>query len=157
MFLTIHCTVGAIAGKYANNILLAFLSGFILHFIFDAIPHGDEKLLDDHNHPRKKELILVASIAMLDGIVFLLTIGALWYFGKMPADWAVLSGVVGGAVPDLNSGFYLLTKSKIFKPLFDFHFKIHTLIKKIELTLIQGIIFQIAIEAAIIAGIFYLP
>ena len=154
MFSTVHGTVGAIIGKSTGNIWLAFFGGIIAHFLLDAIPHGDEKLVADLTNPTRAEILKVAFIATIDSLITLIILLALWYAGKLPADWAVLSGVVGGILPDLNSAYYFLShRHPVFKPLFDLHFKFHKLFERFEMSLTAGIIFQIAIEGLLIGFI----
>ncbi len=151
MFSTVHGTVGAIIGQSTGNIWLAFFGGLISHFLLDAIPHGDEKLITDLTKPTKREIFKVGVIAILDNLLLLALLAALLYTGKLPAEWAVLSGVVGGILPDVNSAYYFLTRRcPIFKPMFDLHFWFHRLFIHFEMTLWQGIIFQLLIEAALI-------
>ena len=44
MFLTVHSAVGLVIPHYVKNPFLAFFAGFILHYVFDIIPHGDTKI-----------------------------------------------------------------------------------------------------------------
>ncbi len=153
MFSTIHGTTGALAAKYSGNIFIGFFTAIFLHFIFDLIPHGDENLFDDPKNPSKKELNFVVVIATLDMIIMSLILTILCYFEKLPVDLIIAFGVFGGLLPDLINAVYILFKIKFLRPLMDFHEKIHNTIP-FKLTLIQGIIFQVFVEAALLSLVF---
>jgi len=157
MFSTIHGTVGAIIGKTTGNVFLGFAGGILAHYIFDAIPHGDEKLIAISGQPTPREIKKIGLIAVLDAIMMLIILGLLAYLGKIPADWVIAFSVLGGLLPDIDNAFYLLLRQpKILKSHFDLHFKMHSLLQKYELTLVQGVILQLLIEAGLIGIIFSL-
>ena len=149
MFSTIHGTTGAIVAKYSGNIFLGFILAIIMHFVFDFIPHGDEKLIKDPLKPTKQELNFVAVIATLDMIILIIIMGILMYFNKLPADLIIAFGILGGLLPDLINAACIILKFKFLRPLLKFHEKIHNIIK-FEMTLVQGLIFQIVIESLLI-------
>jgi hypothetical protein len=47
MTLTTHATLGAVIGRATGNPVLAFIFGFISHFLIDMVPHGDTGLADN--------------------------------------------------------------------------------------------------------------
>lgn len=153
MFSTIHGTTGALAAKYSGNIFIGFFIAILLHFIFDFIPHGDENLIDDPKNPTKKELKFVAVIATLDIIIMSLILTLLVYLKKMPVDLIIAFGVFGGLLPDLINAICILFKLKFLRPLLNFHEKIHNILP-LKLTLIQGLIFQIFVETALLILVF---
>ncbi|MFA6322729.1 MAG: hypothetical protein WCX71_04620 [Candidatus Buchananbacteria bacterium] len=152
MFSTVHGTVGAIIGKATGNIFLGFAGGFLAHFLFDAIPHGDENLIADADHITPAEIRYAGAIGIIDLLVMIFLLIVLNQFGQLPTEWAVLSGMVGGLFPDFLNGCYMILKWKIFKPISDIHFGFHKILTKRELTLKQGLIVQ-TITLTIILGV----
>src|SRR3989344_4940192 len=122
MFLTVHGTAGAIIGLQTGNPLLAFLFGLISHYIFDMIPHGDEKMIADHQNVSPQEIKKIAQIGSIDGLTMLFLLGGLLYSGRLPLDLAVLFGVAGGILPDFLNAFFAVDKFKGFKFLLSFFF-----------------------------------
>jgi hypothetical protein len=93
-----HASVGAVAGEFIPNPLLAFLVGIILHFIFDKIPHFWPK------ESSKKGLIIV-----LDTIFSVLFIISLFFF-PIKNQASVIAGAAGGVSVDFY--FVLIMRSQ---------------------------------------------
>ena len=150
MFLTVHGTVGAIIGLQTGNPLLAFLFGLISHYIFDMIPHGDEKMIADHQNVSPQEIKKIAQIGSIDGLTMLFLLGGLLYSGRLPLDLAVLFGVAGGILPDFLNAFYQLLKFKWLKFHYDFHLWLHGVLKKFAVSFKTGLAIQAAILAVLL-------
>ena len=64
MFLTVHATAAVLITQKISNPLLAFIIGFISHYILDAIPHGDDKIFE--RWQGKAQLRVMALVAAVD-------------------------------------------------------------------------------------------
>ena len=117
MTLATHAVVGgAVAALFPNHPITAFIAGFFSHFILDAIPHWDYKLLSVYANPDKlggserikadKYFILDLMRIGCDAILGLLIIFILWnlvIFG----DWRILIlGAIGSMLPDFLQFVY---------------------------------------------------
>jgi hypothetical protein len=92
VLLTNHVLSGALIGALARRPLPAFAAGVASHFALDAIPHwGDWG-------SRRRFL----RVAAADGLVSLAAVGTI--AAASPADrrLAVLAGMAGAALPDLD-------------------------------------------------------
>lgn len=150
MFLTIHGAAGAIIGLHSGNIWLAFLGGLLSHYIFDLIPHGDEKMIADHQNVSLKEIKKIAQIGAIDGALMLSLLGSLYYYGWLPLDWAVLFGAAGGILPDFLNAFYQLLKFNWLKFHYDFHLKIHGILDRFAVSFKTGLVIQAAVLAVLL-------
>lgn len=99
MLLSVHATVGAIIGENVGTPLLAFILGFISHFILDIIPHGDEELIKAYRNDFKNRGMLYLIIFDLISTITLLAL--LFLFHKISFNYTVIWGIIGGVVPDL--------------------------------------------------------
>ena len=146
MFLTVHSSSGLIIGSLTGNPILAFLFGLISHFIIDAIPHGDTSLR--HGRDEKQRISIMAKIGSADSIITISYLLIIFYFHKELLTLSIILAVIGALLPDFISGFYMLTKIKILKPIYWLNDHAHIIeIKKIHLPTKQlfwgGFIFQI--------------
>ena len=92
MLLTNHVLSGALIGALARRPLPAFAAGVASHFVLDAVPHwGDWG-------SRRRFL----RVAMADGLVSLAVAGALAAVCPAERRPAVLAGMAGAALPDLD-------------------------------------------------------
>jgi len=148
MFLTVHGAIGIIIGQHIKSPVLAFLAGFISHYLSDIIPHGDT------NAPEKwKNPIHIATAAFIDSIILLVF---LLYLGTKVniLNLATVSAFFGSLLPDFLQGFYFLSNKKIFRRHQSFHNFFHFLIaEKFEWKFNQGIIFQLIIFIILITFI----
>lgn len=150
MFLTVHGAAGVLIGLQTGNPFLAFILGLLAHYFFDAIPHGDEKMIADHYNVTREEIKKMVRIAIGDGLILLLFLFILYYRGKIPASWPVLAGVIGGILPDFLNGFYYLLKFKWLKFHYDFHLWIHGVLDKFAVSFKTGLVIQAAILAILV-------
>ncbi len=98
MLLSVHATVGAIIGEQVNTPLLAFILGFISHFILDIIPHGDEELIKAYRNDFKNRGMLYLIIFDLISTAVLLFL--LFFFQQISFSYTVIWGIIGGVIPD---------------------------------------------------------
>ncbi|MFH1405229.1 MAG: hypothetical protein ABIH21_04005 [Patescibacteria group bacterium] len=126
MTLTTHATIGAVIGRATGNPLLAFFIGFISHFIFDIIPHGDSKLAKDYYVLKKKKKKAFAFVT-IDGVIALFLVLILANIKDIVDIRLYTWGVVGAVLPDLLVGLNDITKTKFLKKFHKLHFYFHNL------------------------------
>jgi hypothetical protein len=142
MFLTVHSSIGLTVSHYLTNPFLAFLSGFIFHYLSDIIPHGDTKA------PKHFYNLIFITLAGLIDLFFLSLFLLVIMLSRH--SWLSLSeiaAILGSIIPDSFQLLYFkYPKNKIFGKIHQVHSFFHNLIsKKLEFSLVGGIIFQILI------------
>lgn len=105
MLSSTHSFVGAAAGKYIPNPIVAFIVGILLHFVFDKVPHF---------WPNQKKyqgvMLILDTIASISIIAFLL------FYPDIPNRPGIVGGAMGGAFVDLCLVLTpILNKSKLAK------------------------------------------
>ena len=110
MFLTTHTVVSFATLKITQNPIALFILNFLLHYVLDAIPHGDWGYIKGFKN-QKINYILMAFLDML--FVIIITISYL--NSNTYSDIAILSAIIGSILPDILWGLYDLTKIKILK------------------------------------------
>jgi len=117
-----HIVAGGVVGSYIGNPFLAFLVGFILHFILDAIPHFDT--IGDNILSFKQMSLIIADL--LIGVALIIYVIKPDLSPGSPFIW----GAVGGMLPDLldNVPFWrnAFRKSKVGGKIHNFHGKIQS-------------------------------
>ncbi len=92
MLLTNHVLSGALIGALARRPLPAFAAGVASHFVLDAVPHwGDWG--SQHRFLR---------VAVPDGLTSLAAMGAIAAVSSSDRRMAVLAGMAGAALPDID-------------------------------------------------------
>ncbi len=90
MLVTNHALSGAVIGAVARRPVPALLLGVASHFVLDAVPHwgkfGDGLL----------------RVAVPDGLIGLATLGAMAAVAPAGRRTAVLAGMAGAVLPDLD-------------------------------------------------------
>jgi len=141
MILSPHALAGAtIASTFHFSPVIAFFAGFASHFILDMLPHWDYKLrsaeLDELN-PLNNDIIvgrkfifdlLVMGIDVSLGFFF----AGLFFVGRGPVSTlAIVSGAVGGVLPDALQFVYMKFRIEPFTKIQRLHLFMHSG-KKIE-------------------------
>ena len=124
MTLTTHATLGAVIGRATGNPALAFVFGFISHFLIDMIPHGDTGLADNFRvrHYHRKRAVAYVAVDAVFALFFVLLLANTRDIDSMRTfSW----GIVGGVLPDLLVGLYDLTKSPMLRWFNKMHFFFH--------------------------------
>jgi len=116
MTLTAHTAVGIFIGKYASNPFLAFLFGFLSHFILDAIPHIDEGIFI------QKYLYYAAFIDIFLSIIFIF---CFFRFTRSTHSLKIGWAILGSALPDILTFFYYGLNLKFLKGFYNLHQIIH--------------------------------
>ena len=92
MLLINHVLSGALIGALTRRPLPAFAAGVASHFVLDAVPHWG-KWGSRHRFLR---------VAVWDGLVSLAAMGAFAAVSPPDRRLAVLAGMAGAALPDLD-------------------------------------------------------
>ena len=148
MFLTIHTTAGVIIGHEVNNIGLAFLLGFVSHFLLDLVPHGDQEL-GKNNSPAGLKLLL--KIGIVDAI---LVIGLMAYLFIIKPELQtpfVVFGVIGALLPDALNALAVFFKPKFLDGYRAIHVKLHYLWNGFTINIKQGLALQLIFLTAFMA------
>ncbi len=90
MLVTNHVLSGAVIGAATRRILPAFLLGIASHFALDAVPHWGDRSMT------------LMQVAVPDGLAGLAVMGAMTAVAPRGSRAAVLAGMAGAALPDLN-------------------------------------------------------
>lgn len=120
MFLTVHTIAGAAIANFAPNIFLAFIGGFLSHFLLDMIPHGDEKL----NIPKdkKEQIFRLIKFTALDLVIVFLLFATLLRPLLLAKPLIIITGVFASMLPDFLMAIHILMPSVFTRA----YSKIHT-------------------------------
>jgi hypothetical protein len=151
-----HAIAGAaVAELFPSNPTAAFIAAFLSHFVMDAIPHWNYKLLSHKKNPSDplngdmvmgKKFIIDISKIFLDfssGIILSLLLF------KHQSDYQasiLILGALGGMLPDALQFAYWKLKIEPFRSLQKLHRWVHT-----KHEIINHPIFGVISQAAIIA------
>lgn len=116
MLVTNHVLSGALIGALTRNPLLAFPLGIASHLALDAAPHWGK--WDNRRH--------FLRVAAADGLTGLVTMAAAAAVADPRQRAAVVAGMVGAALPDLNKPAKLFFGRSPFPTRFE---KIHARIQ----------------------------
>ncbi len=92
MLLTNHVLSGALIGALARRPLPAFAAGVVSHFVLDTVPHWGQW----ENERR------FLQVAVPDGLIGLAALGAFAAVSPPDRRLAVVAGMSGAALPDLD-------------------------------------------------------
>lgn len=124
MTLTTHATLGAVIGHAVGNPVLAFVFGFISHFLIDMIPHGDTGISDNFRVHKRRQKQAVAYV-VVDAIVALFFVLLLANTRDIDSMRTFTWGIIGGVLPDLVVGLYEVTKTPLLRWFNTLHFFFH--------------------------------
>ncbi|MFH0874175.1 MAG: hypothetical protein V1846_05055 [Candidatus Komeilibacteria bacterium] len=164
MYLTVHAAVGTLIASQTNSPLVAFVGGFVSHFILDFIPHGDEEVYDwYHGHMGRLALILLLD---LSAFILYLSLVRPDLLGR-PIPFVYWVGIGGAVLPDFIAGLTMLAEAQkrrssefitvlalpqLAAAINKLHFSFHQYLThhwKIRIGVIPGIIWQIIILCVI--------
>jgi hypothetical protein len=148
MTLTTHATLGAVIGKATGNPLLAFVFGFLTHFLIDLVPHGDTGLSDNFRVHKRRQKQAVAYV-VVDAIVAIFFVLLLANTKDIASVRTFTWGIIGGVLPDLLVGLYEVTKSPLLRWFNALHFYFHDFFVKRrgEVPLYYALLAQIVLIA----------
>jgi|SRR3989338_5461209 len=124
MTITTHATIGAVIGQATGNPILAFIFGFISHFLIDTIPHGDSGLSDNYRifHRKQKQAVAYTLVDAFVAIIFILILANAKDIDSVRTfTW----GIIGSVIPDFLVGVYELSKTPLLKWFNTLHFAFH--------------------------------
>ena len=124
MTLTTHATLGAVIGRAVGTPFLAFLFGFISHFLIDMVPHGDTGLSDNFRVHKRKRKQAVAYV-VVDAVVAIFFVLLLANTRDIDSVRTFSWGIVGAVLPDLLVGIYQITKTRLLRWFNTLHFFFH--------------------------------
>jgi hypothetical protein len=141
VLLTNHVLSGALIGALARRPLPAFAAGVASHFVLDVIPHWG-----DWGSQRG-----FLRVAVPDGLISLATIGVLAAVSQPDRRLAVLAGMAGAALPDIDKPADLWFGRSPFPAVVDrFHGRIqHEAPRRAHLELLAAGAFACAALAAL--------
>jgi hypothetical protein len=90
MLVTNHVLSGAVIGAATRRAVPAFLLGVASHFALDAVPHW------------RSESLTLVQVGVPDGLAGLAVMGVMTAIAPRDRRAAVLAGMAGAALPDLN-------------------------------------------------------
>ena len=143
MFLTVHSAAGILIAENTGSVWLAFILGFISHFLLDMIPHGDNTLVKEKFKFSPQEISLLKKLTTTDILVMSVMISTLWLSGQITDIIPALFGIAGAVAPDFIQGIYILTKTPVLKQYFSIHWNLHYIFKKFLVPLKTGLIIQL--------------
>jgi tetrahydromethanopterin S-methyltransferase subunit F len=140
MFLTVHSAVGLAASNYIHQPILGFIIGFILHYVFDIIPHGDTKVSKKYHNVIYMTLAGLIDLAILSSTFIVIMLTKNKFF-----NWVQILTICGSVLPDALLFFqFIWPQNKFLLRMKKLHHYIHNqLVNKFGLGLIPGMILQI--------------
>lgn len=161
MILLSHSIIGvAAASVFPSNPMLAFSVALASHYIMDAIPHWDYKLLsskEDSKTPLNNDIVIGENFifdlrnVFIDALLGVIISFLLFYFfGFGHSVLILIVGIIGGIIPDILQFVYFKIRKEPFKSLYIFHNFIHSCHKELKRHNVAGIFFQIATVASVV-------
>ena len=92
VLLTNHVLSGALIGALARRPVPAFAAGVASHFVLDAVPHWGDWASTRH----------FLRVAVPDGLISLAAMGAIAALAPAERRAAVVAGMTGAALPDID-------------------------------------------------------
>ena len=124
MYLTTHATIGLLIARVVPNPILAFIIGFISHYILDIIPHDiiikdqnvKKKILSGEiNFKDRPEFKTFLVMGIIDLIILILFCFYLFYFNLTLDPVTSFFAILGTILPDFLWTPYAFFKIKAFK------------------------------------------
>ncbi len=145
MFLTVHSAIGvtAVAATGITNPAAAFALGWALHYVGDAIPHGDESIGE---WVVNSDRAVRRAIPFFAGDFAVMTAAFLGYSYVAGLQWHMVAAVAGSILPDVMMGVEMVFKRKVFGPFSKLHEWAHHL-TGVRLPLKVGMPFQLLLIA----------
>ncbi|NMC51519.1 hypothetical protein GYA54_02180 [Candidatus Kuenenbacteria bacterium] len=130
MYLVVHGVAGMVIGKQITNPAWSFIVSFIIHFILDMVPHDNVELKKWMKAGQEKEKFML--VGLLDVLLLAIIIALLDKNQLGVTKPSVITGILGGLLPDLIWVFGILikTKNRLAVWFREKHTMIHTLFYK---------------------------
>jgi hypothetical protein len=142
MLVTNHVLSGVVIGAAVRHPAAAFALGVASHFALDAVPHWGK--FDRRGYLR---------VAVTDGLVGLAAMGTMTALAPRGSRVAVLAGMAGAALPDLDKPCQLFFGRSPFPPAVDdFHRRIqHEALRRAHFEAAAAVIFG-SVGVALLRG-----
>ncbi len=149
MLLATHAITGAIVGRASPDPVVAFVIGFISHFLLDMIPHGDAGLNKDYRNNQK--IRRAVAYVTMDAVLTVYLILGIRQAHQFDDGANVSAGIAGGLLPDFLIGLYYVLKPQWLEKFHDLHFFFHNFIvnRRRDIPLSLGIGLQAVIIMAL--------
>ena len=140
MFLTVHSATGLLIDQYVKSPLLAFGAGFISHYIFDIIPHGDTRIPKQYHNIIHITLAGIFDLAIMSGYLLLVILGTNQFL-----TLSQIFAIIGSILPDaLQLIYFIYSDNKYLRKICKWHHYFHNLVsRKFQINLTAGIILQL--------------
>lgn len=111
MFLSAHTLVALSSTKFIDEPMSLFFINFLLHYVFDSIPHGEEGSITKGFKSINKNLFI---LFILDfSLAIYLTV--IFCHQNLSSTPNIILAISGAMLPDFLWGFYRLSNLKILK------------------------------------------
>jgi hypothetical protein len=148
MFITPHTSAALWISTKITDPVLAFILGVVSHFIFDIIPHGDEKL-DEHITDKKEKFKYVVRIAFVDMTLAAILVYFFVSHGPVVDPYVLYPAVLGTWLPDIAwIGIEYLKLTKLYWYV-HFHGKVHNFFDW-QYSIVYGVPFQIIVTLSVL-------
>jgi hypothetical protein len=148
MFITPHTSAALWISTRITDPVLAFILGLVSHFIFDMIPHGDEKLAE-HIEGKKQKFIYLMRVAFVDIILAATLVYFFVSHGPKANPYILYSAVFGTWLPDLAWIAIEYFKMSKFYWYIAFHGKLHNIFNW-QYSIVYGVPFQIIVTLSVL-------
>jgi len=174
MTLATHAAVGgAVAALFPSHPITAFIAGFMSHFVLDAIPHWDYKILSAYANSdiamsanadqagvsekfqADKNFKLDLLRTGTDGLLGVILVLLIWQPSTISQLYILALGALGGVLPDFLQFVYMRFPHQPMVALQKFHSFIHAKYRLND-TPVIGILFQVLTIVAVTALVNYL-
>lgn len=158
MFITGHTTVGLTIGYVTGDPVTAFFSGWLSHYLFDIIPHGDEIKFKDISLRGMAHLaIFDHAVALVLIFIFVNTTSlvltpavALGIIGAILPDWIMALNRLAGALAEKTSKGHVVHApaariNHLTNPLQEFHNWCHCNVIRFEIPFWLGLLYQFVV------------
>lgn len=115
MLITTHVTVGALLGRALRRPVPALAVGVVSHFVCDALPHWGNGPADTPSGLDDRTI----RVAVADGLTGLALIAAVAKASPPASRVAVLAGITGACLPDMDKPGRLFFGRSPFPKAFD--------------------------------------
>ena len=159
MTLATHAVVGAaVAELFPQHPIVGFIAGFTSHFLLDAVPHWDYKILSSYADPDgaadsafEKKLFYLDLIRIgSDALIGCGAAAVLWYFGFFNSLFIVALGAFAAMLPDLLQFAYARFPYQPLVALQNFHRFMHADLRPFKQNPALGIFLQVIFVALVL-------
>ncbi len=140
MFLTVHGTAAIIIVKHVSNPAAAISLAFLSHYLLDAIPHGDDALMQ--RVPKSQQLKVITLLFVIDMLV---SLGWFWYLHSQGIFNGItpLLVIAASMLPDFLMGIYMLLPLRFLKWNMTLMEQAHRWFHKTPLPMATGFLIQL--------------